>query len=276
MVARLSPPTDSALAPLGDPHPRRSATWPRRRRRTAPGCGVSHFWQLMDDEFGLPTPDPGPGPRGRRPRQPRTAGALERRDAARGVARACRDMDVPQERWLAGPPPSRAPGAVGRRARPGRPVSAVVDSVRGVDPGRRRADQARGLSKAFGDFAAVDGIDVDVRRGRGVRLPRPQRRRQVLDDADDRLRVAVDRRRAAHPRPRPRDATARRSGPGSASARRRTPSTTSSTSGEPAGSTAATSACPGREVARAGRRAARVRPAHRAGRAPRSSRCPAA
>ena len=51
--------------------------------------------------------------------------------------------------------------------------------------------RARGLVKRFGDFTAVDGIDVDVARGRGVRLPRPERRRQVLDDAHDRLRLAA-------------------------------------------------------------------------------------
>ena len=38
------------------------------------------------------------------------------------------------------------------------------------------------------------------RARRGVRLPRPERRRQDLDDADDRLRLAGHRRRAAGPR----------------------------------------------------------------------------
>ena len=37
---------------------------------------------------------------------------------------------------------------------------------------------ARGLVKRFGDFTAVDGIDLEVGRGRGVRLPGAQRRRQ--------------------------------------------------------------------------------------------------
>ena len=49
---------------------------------------------------------------------------------------------------------------------------------------------ARGLVKRFGELVAVDGIDLDVKRGRGVRLPRPERRGQELDDADDRLRLA--------------------------------------------------------------------------------------
>ena len=56
--------------------------------------------------------------------------------------------------------------------------------------------RARGLTKRFGDFVAVDGIDVEVARGRGVRVPRAQRRRQVLDDADGRLRLAGHRGRA--------------------------------------------------------------------------------
>ena len=43
-------------------------------------------------------------------------------------------------------------------------------------------------------FTAVDAIDFDVAPGRGVRLPRPERRRQDLDDADDRLRLARRRR----------------------------------------------------------------------------------
>ena len=55
-----------------------------------------------------------------------------------------------------------------------------------------------------------------ARRG-GVRLPRAQRRRQVLHDADDRLRVPAHRRRAAHPRPGPGSRRPARSGPGSAS-----------------------------------------------------------
>ena len=59
-----------------------------------------------------------------------------------------------------------------------------------TEPDRASMIHARGLVKRFGDFTAVDGIDVDVAARRGVRLPRPQRRRQVLDDADDRLRLA--------------------------------------------------------------------------------------
>lgn len=50
--------------------------------------------------------------------------------------------------------------------------------------------RARGLTKTFGDFTAVDGIDVEVRRGRRSVSSRAQRCRQVEHDADDRLRLA--------------------------------------------------------------------------------------
>ena len=49
---------------------------------------------------------------------------------------------------------------------------------------------ARGLTKRFGDFTAVDAHRLRRRARRIVRLPRPERRRQDLDDADDRLRLA--------------------------------------------------------------------------------------
>ena len=79
---------------------------------------------------------------------------------------------------------------------------------------------ARGLTKRFGDFTAVDGIDFDVAARRGVRLPRPERRRQEQHHAHDRLRLAAHRRHAADPRPRPGDrraghpGAARRGAPG--------------------------------------------------------------
>ena len=86
--------------------------------------------------------------------------------------------------------------------------------------------RARGLTKRFGDFVAVDGIDVEVRSGRGVRVPRAQRRRQVLDDADGRLRLAGHRGRAddlrTRPGPgRPADPGAARRGPAEGHPRRR-------------------------------------------------------
>ena len=45
--------------------------------------------------------------------------------------------------------------------------------------------EARGLTKRYGDKLAVDGLTFTVRPGRRHRLPRPERRRQVHDDADD-------------------------------------------------------------------------------------------
>ena len=135
---------------------------------------------------------------------------------------------------------------------------------------------ARGLVKRFGDFTAVDGIDVEVAARRGVRLPRAQRRRQVLDDAHDRLRLAGDRRHAAG---------ARASIPRSTAPRIRarlgvvpqedtldvelTVRENLLVYGRYFGLSRA-------EVARAGRPAARLRAAHRARRRARSSRCRAA
>ena len=59
---------------------------------------------------------------------------------------------------------------------------------------------ARGLTKRFGDFTAVDAIDFDVAPGESFGFLGPERRRQDLDDADDRLRLAASRRHAARPR----------------------------------------------------------------------------
>ena len=60
---------------------------------------------------------------------------------------------------------------------------------------------ARNLRKSFqvkggATVEAVKGIDVTVSGRSGLRLPRTERRRQVLDHADDRLHLAPDRRRA--------------------------------------------------------------------------------
>ena len=68
---------------------------------------------------------------------------------------------------------------------------------------------ARGLTKRFGDFTAVDGIDFDVARRRVVRVPGAQRRGQDDHDADDRLRLAGDRRHARVLGHGPRRPTAR-------------------------------------------------------------------
>ena len=49
---------------------------------------------------------------------------------------------------------------------------------------------ARGLTKRFGEFTAVDAIDFDVAPGEAFGFLGPERCRQDLDDADDRLRLA--------------------------------------------------------------------------------------
>ena len=63
-----------------------------------------------------------------------------------------------------------------------------------------KCSSARGLTKRFGDFTAVDGIDFDLYRGeafgflgarRGIRFPRGEWRGQILHHADDRLRLAA-------------------------------------------------------------------------------------
>ena len=56
---------------------------------------------------------------------------------------------------------------------------------------------ARGLTKRFGEFTAVDAIDFDVAPGESFGFLGPERRRQDLDDADDRLRLAGHRRHPA-------------------------------------------------------------------------------
>ncbi len=84
-----------------------------------------------------------------------------------------------------------APSTPGRR--PSRPHQRTRPTRTGPDPPtdhrhRRRSTvstddvvRIEGLVKEFGSFRALDGLDLEVRRGRGPRLPRPQRRRQVHD-----------------------------------------------------------------------------------------------
>ena len=69
------------------------------------------------------------------------------------------------------------------------------------------AIHTEGLSKRYGDTLALDALDLTVQRGRGVRLPRTQRRRQDDHDpaaagaapAERRPRRAVRDRRLARP-----------------------------------------------------------------------------
>ena len=68
------------------------------------------------------------------------------------------------------------------------------------------AVQASGLVKHYGDVEAVRGVDLRVERGRGLRLPRAQRRRQVDHRADahdaavDHLRQRATSRASTSPR----------------------------------------------------------------------------
>ena len=59
-----------------------------------------------------------------------------------------------------------------------------------------------GLERAFDEVLAVQGIDLAVERGRDLRLPRPQRRRQDDHGADADDAAAADRRPRHRRRPR--------------------------------------------------------------------------
>ena len=66
------------------------------------------------------------------------------------------------------------PRADGRRVPAGRPRSGMTAPV-----------ETRRLTKRYGTLTAVDALDLEVRPGRGLRLPRPERRRQDHHAADD-------------------------------------------------------------------------------------------
>ena len=51
---------------------------------------------------------------------------------------------------------------------------------------------ARGLRKSFGDFEAVKGIDVEVRKGEAFGFLGPNGARQVQHHADDRVGESGD------------------------------------------------------------------------------------
>ena len=73
------------------------------------------------------------------------------------------------------------------------------------------AIEVAGLQRAFSDeVLAVAGIDLRGRRGRDLRLPRSQRRRQDDDGADADHAAAPDRRHARRRRPRRRRRSRRR------------------------------------------------------------------
>ena len=87
--------------------------------------------------------------------------------------------------------------------------------------------RARGLRKAYGDFEAVAGIDLDVRPGEAFGFLGPN---GAGKSSTMRMIAAVSPPSGGeltHPRHGPGRATGRRSAPGWGSARRRTPSTSS-------------------------------------------------
>ena len=98
-----------------------------------------------------------------------------------------------------------APAAVrhpGRgRARGGGRVTQTTGEAAGrpaaIAAGREPAVWVRGLAKSYGEIEAVRGDRLRGRAGRDLRLPRPQRRRQVDDDQDALHARAADRRRGA-------------------------------------------------------------------------------
>ncbi len=59
-------------------------------------------------------------------------------------------------------------------------------------PGPDVLIHARALTKSFDDFEAVRGIDVQVERGESFGFLGPERRREVVHDADDRVRLTAD------------------------------------------------------------------------------------
>ena len=118
-----------------------------------------------------------------------------------------------RSRWVRAKPSSGRVSGQTRGVEPGPPGSVEPRDGRGAGP-RQGADQA------VRRFRGRRRDRLPGRAGRGVRLPRPERCGQDLDDADDLVRVARDRWRATGARARPRDGRlrdpwpARRGAPG--------------------------------------------------------------
>ena len=72
----------------------------------------------------------------------------------------------------------------------------------------------RGLVKRYGSHEAVAGIDLEVRPGRGVRVPRPERRGQDHDGGDPRRIPAAHRGTGLCPGAGPGHGGRRLAGPG--------------------------------------------------------------
>ena len=86
---------------------------------------------------------------------------------------------------------------------------------------------ARGLTKRFGDFTAVDAIDFDVAKGESFGFLGPNGAGKTSTMRMIGCVSPVSDGELRRPRPRSRAATARRSAPGSASCPSRTRSTRS-------------------------------------------------
>ena len=135
---------------------------------------------------------------------------------------------------------------------------------------------ARGLTKRFGDFTAVDGIDVEVRPGEAFGFLGPNGAGKSSTMRMIGCVSPVHRRRAAAARPRPRA----RDGPQIRARLGVVPQQDTLdeelTVEENLWIYGRYFGLSRREVRARGRRAARVRPARPSAPAPRSSRCPAA
>ena len=90
---------------------------------------------------------------------------------------------------------------------------------------QRARRSGRAPRQVFDDISAVDDISFDVRRGEIVRVPRPERRRQVHDHQDALHAAPADRRHGDASPARRRRASATTSAGTSASCSRTRPST---------------------------------------------------
>ena len=179
-------------------------------RRPAVAGGRKWVWIVIVLLFSLDRIDH--LPRGRSRAAARCAETrAEPEAAARGRAAAAADLLYGPVRG-GGDELGRGRGR--RPPDPPQPPDAAPDSAPTRPPRRRRTTRGRataapaveiaGLTKVYGKARALDGVDLTVRRGLRVRLPRPQRRRQDDHAAHPRRAGPADRRQRAHPRPRRR------------------------------------------------------------------------
>ena len=171
---------EDAAGPVGELQPTTSATSTRETARSCATSGMAFVQVLQRRQRGA----------GRR------GGQGPRRDAPRPL-----------------PDPGR------RRARRGGRLSERADGRRGAarpdgsgGTGARRRSPSAASRSATARSRPSRGIDFDVARGRDLRLPRAQRRRQV-DDDQDALHARRARPAASATRRRPRRRRRARRGP---------------------------------------------------------------